>query len=64
MGAGTISTVTAFSVTAIGGGIVIWLLPTVIGTPLIGWNLSGLRSGRVQIPNGSESAEIALEPLS
>jgi len=64
MGAGTISTVTAFSVTTIGGGIDIWLLPTVIGTPLIGWNLSGLRSGRVQIPNGSESAEIALEPLS
>ena len=56
MGAGTISTVTAFSLTAIGGGIVIWLLPTLIGTPLIFYNLGGLRSGRVQIPGNSESA--------
>ena len=56
MGAGTISTVTAFSLTAIGGGVVIWLLPTFIGTPLIIYNLGGLRSGRVQIPSNSESA--------
>ena len=56
MGAGTISTVTAFSLTAIGGGIVVWLLPTLIGTALITYNLGGLRSGRVQIPINSESA--------
>ena len=56
MGAGTISTVTAFSLTAIGGGIVVWLLPTVIGSALITYNLGGLRSGRVQIPTNSESA--------
>ena len=56
MGAGTISTVTAFSLTAIGGGMVTWLLPTFIGTPLIFYNLGGLRSGRVQIPSNSESA--------
>lgn len=56
MGAGTISTVTAFSLTAIGGGIVMWLLPTLIGTPLIVWNLGGLRTGRLQIPNNLESA--------
>ena len=54
MGAGTISTVTAFSLTAIGGGIVVWLLPTVIGSALITYNLGGLRSGRVQIPTNSE----------
>ena len=53
MGAGTISTVTAFSLTAIGGGIVVWLLPTVA---LITYNLGGLRSGRVQIPSNPESA--------
>ena len=45
MGAGTISTVTAFSVTAIGGGVVMWPLPTFIGTPLIFYTLGGLRSG-------------------
>ena len=56
MGAGTISTVTAFSLTAIGGGIVVWLLPTVIGSALITYNLGGLRSGRVQIPTNSEPA--------
>jgi len=56
MGAGTISTVTAFALTAIGGGIVMWLLPTLIGTPLIVWNLGGLRTGRLQIPNNLESA--------
>ena len=56
MGAGTISTVTAFSLTAIGGGIVVWLLPTLIGSALITYNLGGLRSGRVQIPTNSESA--------
>ena len=56
MGAGTISTVTAFSLTAIGGGIVVWLLPTVIGSALITYNLGGLRTGRVQIPTDSESA--------
>jgi len=56
MGAGTISTVTAFSLTAIGGGIVVWLLPTIIGTALILYNLGGLRTGRVQIPINSESA--------
>ena len=56
MGAGTISTVTAFSLTAIGGGIVVWLLPTVIGSALITYNLGGLRSGRVQIPTNSENA--------
>ena len=56
MGAGTISTVTAFSLTAIGDGIVVWLLPTVIGSALITYNLGGLRSGRVQIPSNSESA--------
>ena len=55
MGAGTISTVTAFSLTAIGGGMVTWLLPTFIGTPLIFYNLGGLRSGRVQIPSNLES---------
>ena len=55
MGAGTISTVTAFSVTAIGGGVVMWLLPTFIGTPLIFYTLGGLRSGRVQIPSNLES---------
>ena len=56
MGAGTISTVTAFSLTAIGGGIVVWLLPTLIGSALIMYNLGGLRTGRVQIPTNSESA--------
>ena len=56
MGAGTISTVTAFSLTAIGSGIVIWLLPTAIGSALITYNLGGLRSGSVQIPSNSESA--------
>jgi len=56
MGAGTISTVTAFSLTAIGGGIVVWLLPTLIGSALITYNLGGLRSGRVQIPTNSDSA--------
>jgi len=56
MGAGTISTVTAFLLTAIGGGIVVWLLPTVIGSALIKYNLGGLRSGRVQIPPNSEPA--------
>ena len=56
MGAGTISTVTAFSLTAIGGGIVVWLLPTVIGSALITYNLGGLRSRRVQIPSKSEPA--------
>lgn len=56
MGAGTISTVTAFLLTAIGGDIVVWLLPTFIGTALIVYNLGGLQSGRVQIPSNSESA--------
>jgi len=56
MGAGTISTVTAFSLTAIGGGIVVWLLPTVIGTPLIVYNLGGRRSGRVQVPSQPDAA--------
>jgi uncharacterized membrane protein len=56
MGAGTISTVTAFSVTAIGGGVVVWLLPTVIGTPLIVYNLGGLRSGRMQVPSQPDAA--------
>lgn len=55
MGAGTISTVTAFSLTAIGGGIVIWLLPTAIGTPLIAYNLGGLRTDRVKVPKVKES---------
>ena len=55
MGAGTISTVTAFLLTVIGGGIVVWLLPTFIGTALIAYNLGGLRTGRVQIPSNSES---------
>ena len=55
MGAGTISTVTAFSLTAIGGGMVVWLLPTVIGTALITYNLGGLRTGRVHAPGHSES---------
>ena len=35
----------AFSLTAIGGGIVVWLLPTVIGSALITYNLRMLRSG-------------------
>ena len=56
MGAGTISTVTAFSLTATGGGIVVWLLPTLVGSALITYNLGGLQSGRVQIPTDSESA--------
>ena len=55
MGAGTISTVTAFSLTAIGGGIVIWLLPTAIGSPLIAYNLGGLRTDRVKVPEIIES---------
>ena len=42
MGAGTISTVTAFSLTA-------------IGSALITYNLGGLRSGRVQIPSNSDN---------
>ena len=49
MGAGTIATVTAFLLTAV-GGLVMWLLPTVVGTPLIFWNLGGLRTGRVSAP--------------
>ena len=53
-GAGTISTVTAFSLTAI-GGIVIWLLPTAIGSPLIAYNLGGLRTDRVKVPEIIES---------
>ena len=64
MGAGTISTVTAFSLTAVGGGIVMWLLPTVIGTPLIIWNMVGIRTGRVQIPSSSESDETPHDTLS
>tara|TARA_B100000003_G_C10931242_1_gene371225 strand:+ start:564 stop:1241 length:678 start_codon:yes stop_codon:yes gene_type:complete len=56
MGAGTISTVTAFSLTAVGGGVVMWLLPTAIGTPLIVWNLGGLRTGRVQVPVNTDAA--------
>jgi len=63
MGAGTISTVTAFSLTAVGGGIVMWLLPTFIGTPLILYNLGGLQSGRVQIPRNSESGETLHDTL-
>ena len=55
MGAGTISTVTAFALTAIGGGIVIWLLPTAIGSPLIAYNLGGLRTDRVKVPEIRES---------
>ena len=55
MGAGTISTITAFSLTAIGGGIVIWLLPTAIGSPLIAYNLGGLRTDRVKVPEIKES---------
>ena len=55
MGAGTISTVTAFSLTAIGGGIVVWLVPTAIGSGLITYNLGGLRDGRVQIPRYSDN---------
>ena len=55
MGAGTISTVTAFSLTAIDGGIVIWLLPTAIGSPLIAYNLGGLRTDRVKVPEIKES---------
>ena len=57
MGAGTISTVTAFSLTAIGGGIVVWLLPTVIGSVLIRYNLGGLRTGRVQVPSVERTSE-------
>ena len=56
MGAGTIATVTAFSLTAVGGGVVMWLLPTVIGTPLILWNLRGLRTGRVAAPEVAAAA--------
>jgi hypothetical protein len=63
MGAGTISTVTAFSLTAVGGGMVMWLLPTFIGTPLILYNLGGLQSGRVQIPRNSESGETLHDTL-
>ena len=56
MGAGTISTVTAFLLTAIGGGVLVWLSPTVIGTALITYNMGGLRSGRVQVPRHTETA--------
>ena len=42
MGAGTISTVTAFSLTAIGGGIVV---PTVIGSALITTTWAGFEAG-------------------
>ena len=45
MGSGTIATVTAFVVTALDGGVFAWLMPTVVGTALLTWNLRGVRTG-------------------
>ena len=47
MGSGTIATVTAFVVTALDGGVFAWLMPTVVGTALLTWNLRGVRLGSI-----------------
>lgn len=47
MGAGTISTVTAFLLTAVGDSVFMWLLPTVIGTALITGYARQVNDGKI-----------------
>ena len=47
MGAGTIATVTAFTITVFGSNVLTWLGATVIGTPLLTWNQIGVNKGKV-----------------
>ena len=47
MGAGTISTVTAFTITVLGSSIFTWLGATIVGTPLLVWNQVGVNRGNV-----------------
>jgi uncharacterized membrane protein len=47
MGGGTISTVTAFTITVLGSSVFTWLGATLVGTPLLIWNQAGVRRGRI-----------------
>ncbi|MGB0364722.1 MAG: hypothetical protein ACPGE8_01235 [Candidatus Poseidoniaceae archaeon] len=47
MGAGTISTVTAFTITIFDHSVFTWLGATAIGTPLLMWNQMGVSKGRI-----------------
>ena len=47
MGAGTIATVTAFTITVFGSNVLTWLGATVIGTPVLTWNQIGVKKGKV-----------------
>ncbi|HJL64985.1 MAG TPA: hypothetical protein QGF70_05300 [Candidatus Thalassarchaeaceae archaeon] len=47
MGAGTISTVTAFTITVLGSSIFTWLGATIVGTPLLIWNQVGVNKGTI-----------------
>ena len=47
MGAGTISTTTAFTITVLGSSVFTWLGATVVGTPLLIWNQVGVNKGTI-----------------
>ncbi len=47
MSAGTIATVTAFTITVFGSNVLTWLGAFVIGTPLLTWNQIGVYKGKV-----------------
>ena len=56
MGAGTISTVTAFTITVFGSTVLTWLGATVIGTPLLIWNQLGVNKGTIAKSTTEENA--------
>ena len=47
MGAGTISTTTAFTITVLGSSVFTRLGSTVVGTPLLIWNQVGVNKGTI-----------------
>ena len=56
MGAGTISTVTAFTITVFGSTVLTWLGATMIGTPLLIWNQLGVNKGTIAKSTTEENA--------
>ncbi len=57
MGAGTIATVTAFTITIFDHSVVTWLGATAIGTPLLIWNQMGVSKGKIASNVTSEEEE-------
>ena len=57
MGAGTITTVTAFTIVIFDHSIFTWLGATAIGTPLLTWNQVGVSKGKIATSVTSDEQE-------